>query len=129
MYRRSEIRRLAGVPIEVITSRTDLPITFVSWDLSPRGVFLMSDAAPQSGEPLVCSFNLDDAREYCFFGEVARISRSRRCCDTAPAGFGVRFLDAGPLERLDIRGELSASPPALPGRPRDNALTRAMGWC
>lgn len=128
MARRNEVRRLVGVPMEVISSRSDLPVTFVTWDLSPRGAFLMSDARPRLGEQLVLAFNLDGTREFCFFGEVTRVSSGRRACDTAPGGFSVRFTDARPLERLTIRGELRRSPPGLPSRKRDNALTRAMGW-
>ena len=128
MYKRFEMRRSAGVPIEVISAKSDLPIDFVTWDLSPAGAFLMSDAIPTIGEQLVCSFNLDDARSFCFFSEVSRINRGRRACDTNPPGFGVRFLDPSPLERLDIRGALRGLPPPMPALRRDNQLTRAMGW-
>ncbi|HUT77419.1 MAG TPA: PilZ domain-containing protein [Polyangia bacterium] len=128
MTKRYEVRRLVGVPMEVISARSDLPVTFVTWDLSPRGAFLMSDARPRPGEQIVCAFNLDGLREFCFFGEVTRVSRGRRACDSGPGGFGVRFTDAKPFERLVIRGELRRSPPGLPSRKRDNALTRAMGW-
>jgi len=114
--------------MEVISARSDLPITFVTWDMSPGGAFLMSDARPLPGEQIVCAFSLDGLREFCFFGEVARYARGRRASDTAPAGFGVRFVDARPYERLMLRGELRCSPPGLPSRRRDNALTRAMGW-
>ena len=49
MYKRFEMRRSAGVPIEVITAKSDLPIEFVTWEMSPGGAFLMSDAIPTIG--------------------------------------------------------------------------------
>jgi hypothetical protein len=112
MKTRFEIRRLAGVPMEVISARSDLPIEFVSFDLSPRGAFLMSDAEPEIGEQIVCAFSLDGAsKPFCFFGEVSRVNRGRRMNDFGPAGFGVRFLDPTALERLTIRSCLRFQPP------------------
>jgi hypothetical protein len=128
MYKRFEMRRSAGVPIEVISNKSDLPLDFISWDLSPGGAYLMSDAIPTIGEQLVCSFHIDDARSFCFFSEVTRINRGRRACDTGPPGFGVRFMDPTPRDRLAIRGALHGLPPSLPTPRRDNQLTRAMGW-
>jgi hypothetical protein len=113
MHKRFEVRRLAGVPVEVISAKSDLPFEFVSFDLSPRGAFLMSDAEPRVGEQIVCSFSLDgDAKPFCFFGEVSRVNRGRRLSDCGPQGFGVRFLDPTALERLKIRACLRYQPPA-----------------
>jgi len=128
MYKRFETRRMAGVPVEIITERTDLPIEFVSFDLSPGGAYLMTDAVPKPGERVVCAFSLDGERSYCFFGEVTRVNRGRRACDRGPTGFGVRFTDATPLERLTIRQNLRGLAPTSPAPKRDNALTAAMGW-
>jgi hypothetical protein len=119
MSKRFEVRRLAGVPVEVISARSDLPLEFVSFDLSPRGAFLMSDAIPRVGEQIVCSFALDaDEGPFCFFGEVTRVNRGRRTNDAGPTGFGVTFLDATPLERMKIRSCLRDQPMAFqtPGR-------------
>jgi len=114
MRKRFEVRRLAGVPMEVISAKSDLPIEFVSFDLSPRGAFLMSDAAPRVGEQIVCAFSLDGAsKPFCFFGEVTRVNRGRRTSDAGPTGFGVTFLDPTALERLVIRSCLRDSPPAF----------------
>jgi hypothetical protein len=113
MQKRFEVRRLAGVPMEVISAKSDLPLEFLSFDLSPRGVFLMSDATPRVGEQIVCSFSLEGAaRPFCIFGEVTRVNRGRRLSDGGPTGFGVTFLDATALERLLLRYCLRNQPPA-----------------
>jgi hypothetical protein len=119
MSKRFEIRRLAGVPMEVISAKSDLPLEFVSFDLSPRGAYLMSDAVPKVGEQIVCSFSLYGAKKpFCFFGRVSRVNRGRRQNDSGPIGFGVTFLDPTALERLTIRSCLRDQPPAFrtPGR-------------
>jgi len=128
MYKRYELRRTAYVPMEVISARSDLPMLFTTADLSPGGAYVTSEIAPPIGEHLVCSFDLGLARELCFFGEVSRINLGRRMHDRGPLGFGIRFLDAGPRERLSIRRMLRGLPPPAPSPRRSNALTRAMGW-
>jgi hypothetical protein len=119
MSKRFEVRRLAGVPMEVISTKSDLPLEFVTFDLSPRGAYLMSDAAPRVGEQIVCAFSLYGAsKPFCFFGKVSRVNRGRRTNDLGPTGFGVTFLDPTALERLMIRSCLRDQPPAFrtPGR-------------
>jgi hypothetical protein len=119
MSKRFEVRRLAGVPMEVISAKSDLPLEFVSFDLSPRGAYLMSDAVPRVGEQIVCSFSLyGAAKPFCFFGRVSRVNRGRRQRDLGPTGFGVTFLDPTALERLTIRSCLRDQPPTFrtPGR-------------
>ncbi|MCK9459031.1 MAG: PilZ domain-containing protein [Proteobacteria bacterium] len=119
MSKRFEIRRLAGVPMEVISAKSDLPLEFVTFDLSPRGAYLMSDAVPKVGEQIVCSFHLYGAdKPFCFFGAVTRVNRGRRRNDAGPLGFGVTFLDATARERLSIRSCLRGQPLAFqkPGR-------------
>ena len=119
MSKRFEVRRLAGVPMEVISAKSDLPLEFVSFDLSPRGAYLMSDAVPKIGEQIVCAFSLYGAdKPFCFFGQVSRVNRGRRGNDLGPTGFGVTFLDPTALERLTIRSCLRGQPPAFlsPGR-------------
>lgn len=119
MSKRFEVRRLAGVPMEVISAKSDLPLEFVSFDLSPRGAYLMSDAVPRVGEQIVCAFSLcGSTKPFCFFGEVSRVNRGRRKNDLGPTGFGVTFLDPTALERLMIRSCLRGQPLAFlsPGR-------------
>jgi len=128
MYKRFESRRMAAIPMEIITGKTDLPLEFITFDLSPGGAYLMTDAVPRLGEEVVCAFDLDGATPMCFFGVVSRINRGRRACDHGPQGFGVRFTDATPIERLRIRHSLKGLAPTFPAPKRDNALTSAMGW-
>ena len=128
MYKRFESRRMAAVPMEIITAKTDLPMEFVTFDLSPGGAYLMTDAVPRLGEQVVCAFDLEGDAPMCFFGVVSRINKGRRACDKGPHGFGIRFLDASPMERLTIRQSIRALAPTFPAPRRDNSLTSAMGW-
>ena len=118
MYKRFEIRRQTALPMEIITSFSDEPFLLTARDLSPRGVYLESELLPDLGEHLVCSFDLDN--NYCFFGEVSRVNLMRRRRDTGlRPGFGVRFLDTSPMNRISIRNALRGLPPPLPQRRRD----------
>ena len=128
MYKRFESRRMAGIPMEIITSRTDLPVEFITFDLSPGGAYLMTEAEPRLGDQIVCAFDLDGESPLCFFGEVSRVNRGRRACDQGPKGFGIRFLDTTPMERIKIRHSLRSLAPTIPAPKRNNALTSAMGW-
>ncbi len=128
MYKRFESRRMAGIPMEIITSRTDLAVEFITFDLSPGGAYLMTDATPKLGEQIVCAFDLDGESPLCFFGEVSRVNRGRQACDQGPQNFGIRFLDTSPFERLKIRHSLKRLAPTFPAPKRNNALTSAMGW-
>jgi hypothetical protein len=120
MYKRFEIRKKTVVPIEVITNFWDEPISLLSDDLSPRGTYLVSELMPQLGEHIVCSFDLlRGDPSYCLFGEVSRINWHRRRTDTGRPGFGVRFLDIRPMERLKMRDALRELPPSLPAKMRD----------
>ena len=125
---RFETRRMAGVQMELITPRSDLPIEFTTWDLSPRGAYVMSDATPAVGQQVICMFSLEcSPREYCIFGEVARVDPKRRHADIGPQGFAIKFYTS-PLERLAMRNKLADLVPSLPSARRENALTEAMGW-
>jgi hypothetical protein len=119
MHKRYEMRRSFGIPLEVITANWDDPIGLIAGDLSPRGTFIQSEMIPDFGEQVVCSFNLKPgAREYCFFGEVTRINMLRRKTDMGHPGFGVKFLDTSPIERLAIRHSLRGLPPPIPSPQR-----------
>jgi hypothetical protein len=116
MYKRFEIRRSLEIPIELITPQWDDPVNLVAGDLSPRGAYVQTEMMPESGEHVVCSFNLQLGRpEYCFFGEIIRINMLRRKNDRGWPGFGIKFLDISPLERLTIRHALRGLPPPIPG--------------
>jgi len=114
MYKRFEMRRLLGIPIEVITSLWDDPIDLVASNLSPRGAYIESEFMPESGEHIVCSFALQGAPLCCLFGEVRRVNFFRRKSENGRPGFGVSFLDASPIQRLRIRHSLRGLPPPLP---------------
>ena len=123
MYKRFEIRRKAQIPIEVVTNFCDTPVKFISFDLSPRGTYLISDFLPDIGEHIVCSFNLNrDDGEFCFFGEVNRINWLRRKTDNGRPGFGVQFMDTTPLSRLKMRAALRGLPPPVPAKMRDGVI-------
>lgn len=123
MHKRFETRRGASVPIELITSFSDEPIDLVACDLSPRGVYIKSEFLPEQGEHLVCSFELNWGGGYCFFGEVVRVNLLRRRTDLGWPGFGVRFLDARPIDRLRIRSALRGCPPPVPRTKRAEVIT------
>ena len=120
MQKRFEVRRSIEVPIEIITSLWDDPITLAAGDLSPRGVYIQSEFMPEAGEHVVCSFDISKGlRACCFFGEVTRVNMLRRKVDTGWPGFGIKFLDAAPFDRLRIRQALRGLPPPVPTSRRE----------
>jgi hypothetical protein len=119
MYKRFEIRRQTALPIEIISAFADEPFRLTARDLSPRGVYLECELLPDLGEHLICSFDLGN--RFCIFGEVSRVNLLRRKRETSRPGFGVRFLDATPKERLAIRQALRGLPPPVP-RPRRDGV-------
>jgi len=116
---RFETRRGASLGIEVISSLWDAPIDFFTRDLSPRGAYVLSDLLPDPGDHVVCSFDL--GRPFELFAEVVRVNLMRRAAEFANPGFGLRFLDARPFDRLSIRRLLASFPPPFTGRLRPEA--------
>jgi len=114
MVRRFEMRRTLARPIEVISSAWDEPIVLATADLSPRGAYVASELLPNLGEHVVCAFDLGPGCAFDFFGEIVRVNLLRRRSDRGRPGFGVRFLDARPLDRIKIREMLRNTPPPLP---------------
>ena len=119
MYKRFEVRRQTALPIEIISTFSDEPFYLNATDLSPRGAYLESELLPNLGEHIVCSFDLNVNENYCLFGEVSRVNLMRRKWESARPGFGVRFLDATPRDRLSIRQALRGLPPPVPRRMRE----------
>ncbi len=122
MYKRFEMRRSIGIPIEVITSMWDDPVELFASDLSPRGTYLQTEFMPQMGEHVVCSFKLGQSSDYCFFGEVSRVNLFRRKTDMGWPGFGINFLDASPFDRIKIRHALRGLPPPVPTGKREGSV-------
>ena len=118
MLRRFETRCQVARPIEIISSAWDEPLVLSIGDLSPRGTYIYSELMPDKGEHIHCSFDLGLERPFEFFGEIARVNLLRRASDLGYPGFGVRFLDAGPFDRLRIRSLLRDRPPAVASPPR-----------
>jgi hypothetical protein len=118
MLRRFETRCQVARPIEIISAAWDEPLKFSIGDLSPRGTYVYSELMPDKGEHIHCAFDLGLSRPFEFFGEVARVNLLRRASDLGYPGFGVRFLDASPFERLTLRRLLRDRPPAVASPPR-----------
>ena len=114
MKKRFEIRRSVERPIEIISSVWEDPVEFYTADLSPRGGFIVSEYILDMGEQIVCSFDLGAKNKFVFLGEVKRINLMRRKTDVLRPGFGIKFLDAGPMERIKIRYALRGTPPPVP---------------
>jgi len=124
MSRRFELRRVVARPIEVIASAWDDPVLFSTGDLSPRGAYVHSELLPDLGEAIVCAFDLGSGCAFDFFGEVVRVNMLRRASDRGRPGFGVRFVDAKPLDRIKIRDALRhvPPPPFMRRPPRDGRI-------
>ncbi|HUT77418.1 MAG TPA: PilZ domain-containing protein [Polyangia bacterium] len=122
---RFETRRGASVGIEVISSLWDTPIDFLTRDLSPRGAYVRSELLPDPGDHVICSFDLGCRRPFELFAEVVRVNLLRRAGDGADPGFGLRFLDARPFDRLRIRQALANTPPP---RPDGHRLRAGPSW-
>ncbi|MBN2801922.1 MAG: PilZ domain-containing protein [Deltaproteobacteria bacterium] len=118
MKKRFELRRRKEIPIEIISSHWDEPLTFTSGDLSPRGTYIFSEMIPDMGEYLVCSFRLGNNKNYNFFGKVVRTNLNRRKIERRNPGFGIEFLDSKPIERIQIRESLRGTPPPNPVFPK-----------
>jgi hypothetical protein len=114
MHSRFEIRRTISRPIEIISSLWDDPLGFATRDLSPRGAYIVSELLPDLGEDVVCCFALGRSLRFDLFAKVVRVNLMRRKSDLRHPGFGVRFTDATPLDRLRIRGALRGTPPPIP---------------
>jgi hypothetical protein len=96
-------------------------------DLSPAGAYIESDYLPESGQPLVFCFGLNQIDEYWVFASVTRVNPLRRRVEMGKPGFGIEFRDLPPLERLRLRQGLRGLPPPVP-RPSREEDPIHLGW-
>jgi hypothetical protein len=143
MQKRYEVRRSAIIPTEVMAPYWSEPMDLVAADISPRGMYLLSEDMPSVGEYLFCSFALQgEDPEYSFFSRVQRVNWHRRRTERYRPGFGVEFLDVNGQNRFIIRSALRGLPPPIPSRGRDKLFeapktrvnsqvgeTVAYNWC
>jgi hypothetical protein len=118
-YRRSEVRKSLRLPIEVVHPDWETPEVWTTSDLSPTGAWVRTEREAAPGDAIIVSFRLPHgSRELSFFAEVIRVLWEYRDDELVPSGFAVRFLDAGPLDRLRIREALRGIPPRVPAASR-----------
>lgn len=119
MKQRYHIRRSTIVPTEVASPYWNDSLDLIAADMSPQGMYLISDEMPNVGECVLCSFSLrTEDPEYYLFGRVRRVNWHRRATDRLRPGFGVQFTDVLPRELISIHSALKGLPPPLPSRRR-----------
>ena len=125
MQKRFEMRRVVRVPIEVVSPKWDTPLTLMSADLSPRGMYFECEDRLELAVPIVCSFSL--SRHYQVWGRVSRINPVRRRTDAGWPGYGVEFFHVRPLTRINLRSDLRGLPPPIPTRRPDGFWLSGIG--
>ena len=113
-----QVRRASiDVDCQIVRERDYKVVGRRSFDLSPQGILVPSEADVDVGEPLLVSFRATGfGILFATTGTVARIVHGRRREDRARC-LGVSFrLD--PLARHLLRGGLRKVPPPLPRRTR-----------
>jgi hypothetical protein len=114
--RRGEIRRSVylGCRVRRITNRG--LVGDRSLDLSPQGMFLLSDENLEPGAQLLVSFQATDLPIWFDTqATVARLIAGRRLGDDG-RGFGLRFRSLPAVSRIILRGHLRKAPRAAPQR-------------
>ncbi|MBI5502077.1 MAG: PilZ domain-containing protein [Deltaproteobacteria bacterium] len=115
------MRKPLHIGVELLRRGHDNPEFAIGADLSPSGALVFSDAALDPSDYVVLRFRLpwsDD--RYAFLSEVVRVQPAPEEETGALFGFGLRFLDVSPSERLGLRQELQDLPPAVPWVPQAN---------
>ena len=114
--RRGEIRRSVylGCRVRRMTGRG--LVGDRSLDLSPQGMFVLSDENLEAGTELFVSFQATDLPIWFDTrATVARIVAGRRLGDDG-RGFGLRFRTLPAVSRIILRGHLRKAPRAAPQR-------------
>ena len=123
--KRSIIRRATIVPTAVMSPYWRSPLDLVAADLSPNGMYLISEAMPTVGEFIFCTFGLEgDENEYRLLSKVQRLNYHRRRNDSLRPGFGVQFLGVTDTHRNRINRALRGLPPPIPSKRRTPALPK-----
>ena len=125
IQKRSNIRRSAIIPTEVMSPYWRESLDLIASDLSPSGMYLISEAMPSVGEYIFCSFALSgEVPEYRFLSKVKRLNFHRRKTDRMRPGFGIEFLGVNEMSRDKIRAALRGLPPPIPSKHRRAALPK-----
>jgi PilZ domain-containing protein len=114
--RRGEIRRSVYLGCRVKRVTSSGLVGDRSLDLSPQGMFVLSDENLEPGAELVVSFQATDLPIWFDTrATVARLVAGRRLGDDG-RGFGLRFRTLPAVSRIILRGHLRKAPRAAPQR-------------
>jgi len=114
--RRGEVRRSLYLGCRVRRMANEALVGDRSLDLSPQGMFVLSDENIEPGTDLLVSFRATDLPIWFDTrATVARVVAGRRVGDDG-RGFGLRFQGFPAVSRLILRGHLRRAPRAAPQR-------------
>jgi hypothetical protein len=123
--RRGEIRRSVYLGCRVRKLANQRLVGDRMLDLSPQGMFLLSDENVDPGTEVFVSFLATDLPIWFDTrATVARIVEGRRVGDDGP-GLGLRFRALPAVSRIILRGHLGKAPRKAPQRAWSEALTRS----
>ena len=123
MQKRSDVRRATIIPTAVMAPYWGDPLDLVASDLSPKGMYLISEQMPHVGEFVFCTFSVrGNGQEYRILSKVKRINWHRRVTDSIRPGFGVEFLAISGEQRRSIYRQLKGMPPPIPKRRRSHII-------
>ena len=119
MQKRSDVRRSTIIPTEVMAPYWPGSLDLIAADLSPKGMYLISEQMPAVGEFVFCSFAFrGEEPEFKILSKVKRINWHRRATDMIRPGFGVEFLAVSGEQRRNLYSRLKGMPPPIPRRRR-----------
>ena len=126
MQKRTEVRRSTILPTEVSSPYWSETQDLIAADISPRGMYIISEKMPRIGDCLCCTFSLNqEVQGFYFFGRVKRINWHRRKSDRLRPGFGVEFMDVSPRKFVSLERALRGLPPPIPSKNRVDDTRRA----
>lgn len=123
MQKRSDVRRASIISAEVMAPYWKDSLDLIASDISPKGMYLISDQMPHVGEFVFCSFSVrGNEPEYRILSKVKRINWHRRSTDMIRPGFGVEFLAISGEQRRTIYRRLKGMPPPIPRKRRNHVI-------